>query len=184
MGDGMKKIAIAGSVCTALLLSPATAADFPIKAPPPAPVVSAGWTGFYAGVHGGYAWGHDSYTFPPRGGFGGVVAPFATGGSFDQDFKGGVVGAHLGFNYQIGNVVVGLEYSLSATDLHTGSVNVLGPFFPGNTTYGVALQWLATITPRLGVAVNDWVLLYVKGGLAAGKVETEVANTSFPLLYF
>jgi outer membrane immunogenic protein len=178
----MKSIAH-GAICAAFCLSPAAAADFPIKARAPAPVVIATpWTGFYVGIEGGYGSGRDVYNFPPTGGFGGVVAPFGIGGNFEQRFNGGVFGGHLGFNYQIGNFVVGLEGSIASTRLRGSSANVLGPFFPGTTTYDADLHWVATVTPRLGIAVDNW-LLYGKGGLAAGRVETRVANSFFPLTY-
>ena len=42
------------------LTSSAMAADLPLKAPPPAPVVAAPqWTGFYVGANLGYAFSHN-----------------------------------------------------------------------------------------------------------------------------
>jgi outer membrane immunogenic protein len=39
---------------------PAMAADLPVKAPPPIAAPLPTWTGFYAGLNGGYSWGRSS----------------------------------------------------------------------------------------------------------------------------
>src|SRR5947209_20017212 len=52
---------IAALLATTCIGAPAFAADLgvPYKAPPPIPV--SDWTGFYIGIEGGYAWGHNSF---------------------------------------------------------------------------------------------------------------------------
>ena len=154
------------------------AAAIPVKAPVYA--ASAGpWTGFYAGIHGGYGWGDADYTFPLDGGLG-VFAP-TPGGAFGQAVKGGVFGGHLGANYQTGNLVVGLEGSLAWSGIKGTSTEV----FPiaGTQTYDTKLNWLATVTPRVGYAANNW-LIYAKGGLAGGRIDSRLTRIGGQSLVF
>ncbi|MFL4996574.1 MAG: porin family protein, partial [Microvirga sp.] len=103
----MKKILLA-SVALLGFAGAASAADLPVRAAPPAPIIAAvpvfTWTGFYVGVNAGYGWNaNDSITV------GGV--------RFDLDDEGGFVGgAQAGYNYQIGSFVVGLEGDIQYAD--------------------------------------------------------------------
>ena len=55
----MKKILLA-SVALFGFAGAASAADLPVRAAPPAPIIAAvpvfTWTGFYVGVNAGYGW--------------------------------------------------------------------------------------------------------------------------------
>ena len=79
---------------------PALGADLYAKAPP-APVYVPPpftWTGFYIGGNVGGAWAQ------------GTVVDTVTGGSFGTGARGAFVGGgQLGYNYQIGNIVWGVE---------------------------------------------------------------------------
>src|SRR5674476_696080 len=61
------------------------------KAPPELPF---SWTGFYAGINGGYAWGQSGWSDPAVG---------VDSGNFNT--SGGLVGGQLGYNWQTGPVV-------------------------------------------------------------------------------
>jgi len=76
------------------------------KAPPAAPLFS--WTGFYAGVHGGAGWAHKDWFFVSQTG---VSTPPGSEGSHVA--TGGLAGGQLGFNYQIGPWVWGVEADAS-----------------------------------------------------------------------
>ena len=79
-------------------------ADLRAKGPAVAAAPAWNWSGGYLGLHGGYAWGDTDFdTHPGTGAF----AP--AGSAFGQDIDGGVLGFHTGFNWQIGNIVFGLE---------------------------------------------------------------------------
>src|SRR5690606_9296591 len=67
----------------------------PYKAPILAPAPDYSWTGFYAGGHVGYGWSYLSGTDP-------------TGGS-SADLRGWLGGLQLGYNYQMGRFVIGIE---------------------------------------------------------------------------
>jgi outer membrane immunogenic protein len=91
----------------AVAAMPATAADMPLKAPPP--VVVYNWTGFYVGGNVGYSWGSartdiagsaTSVTFP--GGPAAVTNPPATfADSQSQRLNGVIGGGQIGYNYQV-----------------------------------------------------------------------------------
>jgi len=111
---------IAALLATTCIGGPAFAADLgvPYKAPPPIPV--SDWTGFYIGIEGGYAWGHNSFgavtNFGPIFGPPDLSALLGTGGAiFNPAF---VTSAPLGSLSQQGGVFggfVGVQKQLSGT---------------------------------------------------------------------
>lgn len=137
------------------------------------------WTGFYAGIHGGYGFGDSRYAFPGNGGFAALVAP-AVGLTYDSDADGGIFGGHIGYTRQIGNWVLGTEGSLSWAGLkgsHTLGLAGLNAavLAVSNST---ELEWLATATTRFGYSFGPW-LAYAKGGAAIGSVRSSfVVNTT------
>ena len=108
----MKKILLS-SVALLGLSAGAFAADLPSRRAP-APMIAAvpvfTWTGFYVGANAGYGWQNndDSSIFVPAGTFG----PGTVGGTItyaDDEGDGFVGGGQVGYNYQIGSFVLGLE---------------------------------------------------------------------------
>jgi outer membrane immunogenic protein len=154
----MKKILLAGVGVLALGLGHASAADIVRRAPPAkAPVYVAPpftWTGFYAGINGGYGWGTSEFS-----------APFAPS-SFD--ISGGLVGGTLGYNYQVGQFVFGIEGDIDASWIR-------GSAACGGFTCETRNNWLGTVRGRLGYAFDRF-LPYVTGGAAIGDIETKVAG--------
>jgi outer membrane immunogenic protein len=106
------------------------------KAPMMGPAIN--WSGFYIGAMGGYAAEATS-------------APLA--------IKGGFAGGTLGYNWQFGTYLLGLEADGAWADV-SQSVTVAGLL-----TASDKLQALSTIRGRVGVAF-DQVLLYGTGGFA------------------
>jgi outer membrane immunogenic protein len=163
----MKKIALAFAA-SVLLTGAASAADLAArpytKAPPPIapPCV---WCGFYIGLNAGGSWGdNDSTYFSSLAG----VAPVSAG----LDSSGFIGGGQIGYNWQLGSFVLGIEGDAAWRD-HTGSAQLL-PFAPGNVNDVVNVSnrqgWLATIRPRAGLAFGNG-LIYVTGGVAFGEVD-------------
>lgn len=83
-------------------------------------------------------------------------------------FTGGI---HGGYNWQSGNIVLGLEadfeYFRSA-----GSATVTGaltPFVNAAVTSSVSTDWLFTARPRLSFAADNW-LFYGTGGFALTRI--------------
>src|SRR4029079_10563054 len=97
----MNRLLLAGALLgSALMGSMATAADLPIKAPQPMVVES--WTGFYVGGYVGGAFGTSDWI--------NVDDPRLVGQA-DAHLKpsGFIGGGQAGYNYQINQLVVGIE---------------------------------------------------------------------------
>ena len=91
--------------------------------------------------------------------------PFGTGRSTSPN--GCLVGGTIGYNYQTGSIVWGLEGDIAWSDVK-GSVDCgLG------LTCETANHWLGTARGRLGYAF-DRLLPYVTGGAAFGSVQATV----------
>jgi outer membrane immunogenic protein len=139
--------ALTGSAAAADLSRPAPAPYYkgPAFVPP-----SYNWSGFYVGVNGG-------------GGFG--SSAWNSTGSFD--ISGGQVGGTVGYNYQWGQAVVGVEGDIDWTNLK-GSTSTFCA--PGCTTSNT---WLSTARARLGYAADRF-MPYVTGGAAFGNIRATV----------
>jgi opacity protein-like surface antigen len=133
----------------------------PVKARPStvAPPAAVTWAGLYVGAFAGAEEGAAHWGYP-----GGEVAPKLAGilGGFD-----------LGYNWQNGPWVYGLEGDVSFTDSKGGiacgpvsidnATLVSSPLFA--MTCNARHSWVATITPRLGFTWGRE-LFYLKGGAA------------------
>ena len=134
------------------------------RMPPP---VAYNWTGFYLGGNAGGHWSKDDVT---TSSFGGVDALSST----SLGPSGFIAGVQTGYNWQVGNVVLGIELDgnwLGGTASRTFS-NFGAPFNPADAIIQNAkAEFLTTVRPRAGVAF-DRVFLYVTGGLAFGTIKT------------
>jgi len=155
----MKKILLA-SVALFGFAGAASAADLPARAAPPAPVVAAvpvfTWTGFYVGVNAGVGFNSsdDELVF----GDGSVLS-----GDSDDDASF-IGGGQIGYNYQFGSFVVGVEGDLQWADF--GSTTFVVPAALGGGTVTVdSDDWFGTVRARAGVAF-DRALIYATGGFA------------------
>ena len=181
---------LAATALATVGVSAASAADLPVRSAPPAPVFSAvpvfTWTGFYVGVNAGYGWqdsNNDRTLGVPAGSF--VTAP-ATAGSITfngDDGDGFVGGGQIGYNYQIGSFVVGVEADLQWADLGGSGGDATTTFVPPPTfvAAGTAggIDWFGTVRARVGVAF-DRALIYATGGFAYGGADDD--NDAFGLV--
>jgi outer membrane immunogenic protein len=139
----MKKILLAALM--AGVATSAFASDLPTRKAPPAPMPAYvaptfTWTGFYLGLNGGGA--------------------FANGGGSFGNPSGGVVGGTVGYNYQMGQFVLGLEGDWDWADLDKKGFNpTIGASYKNN------IDDILTARARLGYAI-DRTLLFVTGGYA------------------
>ena len=154
----MKTLILAGVAIPALLLASAGfAADLPRRAvpaymPPIAPLFT--WTGFYGGVNGGFGFGDFN-------GHGRAQAGSPSGG---------LVGGTVGYNYQMANLVWGLEADLDYAGINNTQTTA------GPVTAKGSLDFETTIRGRVGYAYNR-LLFFATGGYAGGSVHSTVYDT-------
>jgi outer membrane immunogenic protein len=163
-------------VAAALLAIPlaANASDLPTaKAPPaPAPAPAPFWTGFYIGGNGGWGWSTGSATFDPTGTT--SIADFGPQ-SLSIGGNGGLWGSQIGYNYQMGGIVAGVEADLDGASI-VGQKQELFPSgrqSPNND--GVMTQqtvnWLGSARARLGIPYGA-ALFYATGGVGWEEVSS------------
>jgi outer membrane autotransporter protein len=130
----------------------------PVYKAPPAPY---NWTGLYIGADIGAAFGFTNWSL----GDGTVITPH---------FSGFLGGGDIGYNYQVGKWVLGLEGSLGWTNGHGA-----GPCPPGFFhNCEVGFTGLSTVTGRVGYTWER-LLTYVKAGAVIAQEQTGVqCNTS------
>lgn len=193
--------ATAALVSAGLLAAPALAADLP-PAPEPVPVSAPDWTGFYIGGHAGYAWnrvkdgfdcgGGESYWVfvhepgqPAVDSCSVLVEPLGYGSidnpalgnivyPFGEDPDGWLAGLQIGYNYHMGNFVIGAEVSGSA-----GAMSATRHFYfeCGDDCFGSGrydINWVVTAVGKLGWAMDRW-MIAAEGGLAL--VNTSNSNS-------
>jgi outer membrane immunogenic protein len=141
--------------------------------PPPPPPTAYSWAGLYVGLSGGYGWGSSTQTDA------GIPCTFfATCGGeelFDGSYapKGGILGGTLGYSWQQGPWVAGIEGDYSGSHV-AGSSNGCGTNSSAPHACGADMQSFGTLRGRLGYASGSngaW-LPYVTGGLAVGEVKS------------
>ena len=153
-------VAIEAAVCTA-----ATAGDL-VDGP------SKYWTGFYAGVNVGGAFGvtNDSLSVPAGSNVNSTAAAnfvqAGTGSYSPSAFTGGLT---LGYNYQFGKIVAGLEGDLNYLGLNESRIVGGGPPFGIRVDDNVSGNWMATARARLGYAV-DRTLFFATAGASFSNI--------------
>jgi outer membrane immunogenic protein len=132
----VKKILLTTTGLIALGMAPAIAADLPARAytkAPAAAIAINNWTGFYLGAMGGYAQENSDGLGTLSGGFAGGTA---------------------GYNWQMGNIVLGIEADAAWADVGA----TVGAF-------EARIRDMGTVRGRVGYAF-DQVLIYGTGGYA------------------
>ncbi|HEY6259149.1 MAG TPA: outer membrane beta-barrel protein [Xanthobacteraceae bacterium] len=165
---------ILGLVLATTLAGPAMAADMgypPMKAPPSyAPAFS--WTGTYVGANLGGAWGtFDFNPFTTNNLTGAVGAPGVVSLS-DTSVIGGF---QAGYNWQIGQWVLGLEQDYQFTGLkQTLAFAAPAGLFRAGDSIAAKTDYLAATRVRAGWAW-DRVLVYAAGGVETGAFDVTSA---------
>jgi outer membrane immunogenic protein len=155
----MKRLVLAGlgALAVMTMIGSANAADMPRRSamPAKAPMYEApyNWTGFYLGINGGYGWGTSDF-----------AAPF----SVSSDPRGGLVGGTIGYNWQMGHTVFGLEGDIDWSNLR-GSTPCAA------TTCETRNDWLGTARGRIGYAFDRF-MPFVSGGAAFGDIKNNIAG--------
>ncbi len=141
---------LTGMIAAAAAGSSAWAADLPVYKAPPA-VAAFSWTGFYLGANLGYGWAHGESSTT----VGGVTRSSA--GNVD----GLIGGGQLGYNWQTGDLVLGIEIDGQFSDQKaSASVSSAGI----TVTETDKVPWFLTARGRLGWAFADRWMVYATGG--------------------
>jgi outer membrane immunogenic protein len=175
----MKRI-LGGMVVAAALSGSAFAADLGARSYDKAPAMApaGNWSGLYVGGNLGYGWGSGDtdFSFLPS------PAVFEVNNTSLRARSTGVIGgAQLGYNWQIGSVVTGLEADIQGSGIK-GSARATPTFtrtfLPdpnGVLSSEQKLSWFGTVRGRVGVTVTPELLLYGTGGLAYGHVDASAS---------
>ena len=162
----MKRLLLAAPL--ALLATSAFAADPVYQEEAPMAVSVGDWSGFYAGVQLGGAFGNDDGILQLSPFTPGLQTAFAPG--FNGDFDGGVIGGvHVGYDWQFGNVVFGALADITGADVSDRQSGY--SVTPASYNIERDLNYLGTLRARLGYAPSNRFLGYVTGGLAYGDVD-------------
>jgi outer membrane immunogenic protein len=134
------------------MAAPAVAADLPARtySKAPAPVIATvyDWSGVYIGANGGYGTSRDTWT----------NAGISEGSS---NATGGVAGGQIGYRWQTGSWVFGLEAQGDWAGLKGTNASLIAPGLTNTTK----IDAFGLFTGQIGYAWNN-VLLYAKGGAA------------------
>jgi outer membrane immunogenic protein len=117
---------------------------------------SIDWTGFYAGLQLGGAFGSAQWT-----------NPFSNKGD-DPTSDSVIGGGQIGVNWTRDSLLLGAEADFAWTDLKGTASN-------GGFSHSVGSHWLALVTGRLGYAINQYVV-YAKGGAAFAEERNKVVT--------
>jgi len=145
------------------------------------------WNGWYVGGNIGGAWGDNSQKATVSPGSGAVVIPPAdvaviNSGSASSSNKSGFTGGiEGGYDYRMGDWLLGLETDFVALDLNQRQSNTFqSPIVtPGlqPATYTLSQRaktnWMWSVRPRVGYVAGPW-LVYATGGLAVTDVKATV----------
>jgi len=128
------------------------------KAPPMVAAAIYDWSGFYIGVNGGGGWTHNTWDLVGGGREG------------SSDASGGTVGGQIGYRWQSGPFVFGLEAQGNWADFSGDHLSAI--FATRNRTKTDAF---GLFTGQIGYAFNN-VLLYAKGGAAVVDNKYDIFN--------
>lgn len=173
----MKRVLLASAAVLGLT-GIAGAADLAVRAPIVAPPPVWSWTGFYLGIGGGTAWGTKEYdwnvdntiaSITTQLGAAGVVPPLGLHSQGSHTINGGFFGGQIGYNYQFGWAVVGVQADAHWADI-SGSGNC---FVLGINNCNAKVDSFGSVTAKAGGTI-DRALLYAKGGWAWENSKSDI----------
>ena len=167
-GDNIEGWSVNGGLRYQFVPDPTARGRDPMVAKAPiykVPAVQAvyNWTGLYIGAYLGADWGFASWNFVDAG------------TTTNPRFAGFLGGGEIGYNYQVGKWVFGVEGDAGWTNAHGARPCPNGFFY----SCEINVSWLSTTTARIGYAYWDRLLAYVKGGAAIAQDRAEIGcNTN------
>jgi outer membrane immunogenic protein len=123
------------------------------------------WAGFYVGTNGGEAWAAKSS--PLVSGY--LEEEIVGDPASKLTPSGGFGGGQIGYNWQFGSFVLGLETDIEFTNVHDKGAT----FGPGSLAKSY-LNWFGSVRGKLGYSFGR-TLVYATGGFAYGGVDDEVS---------
>jgi len=171
----LRKLLSVVGVSSLLVIPPltaASAADMPVKAPPPAAAVAApaaDWTGIF--IDGAVGWQQSRFYWALTNPVPATIPPFTL------TSNDGELGGHFGYQHQFNWLVVGGEFGASSTlrkfASATANGTALGPacYGPAGNVCAARAGAVITYGGKLGVAWQNW-LVYGVGGGATGSVSS------------
>jgi outer membrane immunogenic protein len=141
------------------------------------------WTGFYAGLHGGWAFARANASYDTA-----ITDFLFAPGAFDLNDSGPLFGGQIGYNWQTANWMLGVEADLSgtgirgfqsqppfciATDVGCG---FSGPVLAAGSFMRQDVNWLASLRGRVGHVWGPG-LIYVTGGAAWANIDYQANLT-------
>ena len=141
----MRRTSAIAAVALAALSSTAFAADLPVKAPQRMMTEESAvnWTGLYLGANVGYGW---------------ASVGTALG---SNDLNGIIGGGQIGYNWQTGPLVLGIEGDFQGSGESRSDSGTIGaiPF-----TVDQNIPWFATLRGRIGYAFGPTMFYFTGGG--------------------
>jgi outer membrane immunogenic protein len=162
----MKRI-VWGTLALVAMAAPALAADLPMKAPPPPPVMPMfNWSGFYIGANGGWASSDDCWST--------VIDAVILLDNGCHGRSGGVAGGQIGYRWQQpgSHFVWGLEAQGDWANLNHSRISLLDP----DLSLNAKIDGLGLFTGQFGFAWDTW-LWYVKAGAAVTSNRFDINDT-------
>jgi outer membrane immunogenic protein len=162
-----------GTILAAAVGSSAWAADMgvPYKAPPsyaPAYAAPFSWTGTYVGANVGWTWGTFDVNPAATDNLAGTVGLPGAASISSSSLIGGV---QIGYNWQIGMWVLGLEQDYQFTGLKpTDTIAAPSALFLAGDSIQVKTDYLGATRARVGVAWER-AMFYAAGGLETGMFD-------------
>jgi outer membrane immunogenic protein len=133
-----------------------------------------GWSGLYVGLNGGYGVARNSTS----------AYQTMTGDIFDDSWSlqpaGWVGGGQIGYNWQRGSWIAGLEADFQASG-QRDAVCVLACGLNLNAHVEQDISWFGTVRGRLGYDIGS-AMFYATGGWAYANVETSLTESNTALL--
>ncbi len=128
--------------------------------------ISGPFAGPYIGVNAGYGRVNTTQSSTPD--------PSATG-----DDSAFTVGGQVGYNWQCGHVVFGLEADFNYVGFETNTTTTT-TINPTVVNFKDEINWFGTVRGRLGVTVREHALVYATGGWAYADTSHTFSVPSFP----
>jgi len=131
------------------------------------------WGGFYIGAFGGYKFAPSNIDLALGGDWSEIPderGALEAAASRDMDISGAELGGLIGFNFQSGNWVFGVEGDGGYLWLRDSHQEIAGVINDYNVETSLKTHYLFTFGPRIGYALCRW-LPYITGGLAVGDID-------------